>query len=301
MAMTAPKMSSAAAKVMKTDILSPISQVCSHEGAGHAVALVHIREAVAAAEAVAIHDGLHQTADVEETDLVLKEEPDGLLVSTVGSAGAETALLDGLFAGGKAAEGLLVGHIEGQQLEGGEVQLRHDARHTGRVGQRILDGDAHIRHAQLGDDGVVAVLHRRVDDALALDNDLNFLRRQTEQPHSLNELEALVHQSGAVDGDLCTHVPVGMLEGIGLGLAPQLFGLHAEEGAAGGRQQNFGQALGALLILQALSSPSFLMSASGVAPEYTSTPLLVTLKFVMSAANAMRRKHLAPSAGFIKF
>ena len=50
-----------------------------------------------------------------------------------------------------------------------------------------------------------------------------------------------------------------------------------------------------------LESPSFLMSASGVAPEYTSTPFLVTLKLVMSAANAMRRKHLPPSAGFIKF
>ena len=226
--------------------------MCSHECAGHTVTLIHIREAVVAAEAVAVHDSLHQTADVEEADLILKEELDGLLVGTVGGAGAETALSDGLLAGGEAAERLLVGHIEGQQLEGGEVQLRHDARHTGRIGQRILDGDAHIRHTQLGDDGVVTVLHRRVDDTLALDNDLNFLRRQTEQPHSLDELEALIHQGGAVDGDLCTHVPVGMLEGIGLGLAPQLFGLHAEEGAAGGRQQNFGQALGALLILQAL-------------------------------------------------
>ena len=91
-----------------------------------------------------------------------------------------------------------------------------------------------------------------MDDALALDDDLDLLRRQTEQPHSLDELEALVHQGGAVDGDLCAHVPVGMLEGVGLGLAPQLFGLHAEEGAAGGRQQDLGQALGALLILQAL-------------------------------------------------
>ena len=32
-----------------------------------------------------------------------------------------------------------------------------------------------------------------------------------------------------------------------------------------------------------LESPSFLMSASGVAPEYTSTPFLVTLKLVISA------------------
>ncbi len=43
MAMTAPKMtSSAAAKVIKTDIQFSYSQVCSHKGAGHAVALVHI-------------------------------------------------------------------------------------------------------------------------------------------------------------------------------------------------------------------------------------------------------------------
>ena len=58
-AMTAPKMSSAATKVMKTDIISPILQVCSHECTGHTVTLIHIREAVVAAEAVAVHDSLH--------------------------------------------------------------------------------------------------------------------------------------------------------------------------------------------------------------------------------------------------
>ena len=83
--------------------------MCSHECAGHTVTLIHIREAVAAAEAVAVHDSLHQTADVEEADLILEEELDGLLVGTVGGAGAETALSDGLLAGGEAAERLLVG------------------------------------------------------------------------------------------------------------------------------------------------------------------------------------------------
>ncbi len=66
--------------------------MCSHECAGHTVTLIHIREAVVTAEAVAVHDSLHQTADVEEADLILKEELDGLLVGTVGGAGAETAL-----------------------------------------------------------------------------------------------------------------------------------------------------------------------------------------------------------------
>ena len=43
-----------------------------------------------------------------------------------------------------------------------------------------------------------------------------------------------------------------MLEGIYTGLAAQLFSGHAKERAAGGREQNFGQTGGALLILQTL-------------------------------------------------
>ena len=35
--------------------------MCSHECTGHTVTLIHIREAVVAAEAVAVHDSLHQT------------------------------------------------------------------------------------------------------------------------------------------------------------------------------------------------------------------------------------------------
>ena len=91
-----------------------------------------------------------------------------------------------------------------------------------------------------------------MDDALALHHDLNFFRRQTEEPYGLDELQTLVHQGSRVDGDLCAHVPVGVLEGVCTGLAAQLLGGHAEEGAAGGREQNFGQAGSALLILQAL-------------------------------------------------
>ena len=91
-----------------------------------------------------------------------------------------------------------------------------------------------------------------MDDALALDHDLDFFRGQAEQPDGLDELQTLVHQGSGVNGDLGAHVPVGVLEGIGLGLAPQLLGLHPEERAAGSREQNLGQTLGALFILQAL-------------------------------------------------
>ena len=57
----------------------------------------------------------------------------------------------------------------------------------------VLDGDAHIGHAQLGADGVIAVLHGRVDNALALHPDLALLGGQAEQPDRLDQLQALVH------------------------------------------------------------------------------------------------------------
>ena len=53
----------------------------------HAVTLVHIAEGIVPAKAVAVHDCFHKTTNVEETDLVLKEEPDGFLVGTVGWQG----------------------------------------------------------------------------------------------------------------------------------------------------------------------------------------------------------------------
>ena len=46
-------------------------------------------------------------------------------------------------------------------------------------------------------------------------------------------------------------------------------------------------------------SPSFLIMPSGVAPEYASYCL--QLKFVISAANAIKRKQRPPRAGFMKF
>ena len=49
---------------------------------------------VVAAEAVAVHDGFHQTADIQKADLVLQEQLHSFLVGTVGRTGAKAALLD---------------------------------------------------------------------------------------------------------------------------------------------------------------------------------------------------------------
>ena len=50
-----------------------------------------------------------------------------------------------------------------------------------------------------------------------------------------------------------------------------------------------------------LTASPLRMAASGVTLEYTSIPFFVMPNFVISAANAIKRKHLALSAGFMKF
>ena len=144
--------------------------MCAHELSCHAVALVHIREAVVAAEAVAVHDSLHQTADVAEADLILEEELDGLLVGTVGGAGAETALSDGLLAGGEAAERLLVRRGKRQRRTGEQIQRRRGILLPHRIRQRKPDGDAHVGRAELRHHRAVTELDERVDDRLPVDD-----------------------------------------------------------------------------------------------------------------------------------
>ena len=76
-----------------------------------------------------------------------------------------------------------------------------------------------------------------MDDALAVDHHVHLLHRQPVQPHGLDDLQALVHQGSRVDGDFCTHAPVGVFQGIGGGDGLQLLIGAAEEGTAGAGQQ----------------------------------------------------------------
>ena len=182
----------------------------------------------------------------------------GGLIRAVGGTGGQTALADCLLAGLEAAEGLVIRSGDAQLGQCREIQLRHRAGQTLRPGQRVLNGDAHIRHAKLRDDGMIGKLHRGMDDALPLDNDLDLILRQAEEPRGLDQLKALVHQGGRIDGNFCTHIPVGVLEGVRLRLGAQLLGAHTEERPAGGGQQDLFQRFGAVLILQALEDGAVL-------------------------------------------
>ncbi len=74
--------------------------------------------------------------------------------------------------------------------------------------ERVGDRRAHVRVAELREHRAVDVLDQRVDDALGMDDDLDRLGRDVEQPVRLDHLEALVHHRRRVDRDLASHHPV---------------------------------------------------------------------------------------------
>ena len=59
-----------------------------------------------------------------------------------------------------------------------------------------------------------------MDDALAVDHDLDPLRREAEQPVGLDDLQPLIHEGRAVDRHLGPHIPVRVVEGL-LGFHPR--------------------------------------------------------------------------------
>ena len=60
-------------------------------------------------------------------------------------------------------------------------------------------------------------LHPTVNDALGMNDHLNAVVLHAEKPLGCHDLQRLVEQGGAVDGDFLTHDPVGMLQRLCLG------------------------------------------------------------------------------------
>jgi len=89
-----------------------------------------------------------------------------------------------------------------------------------------------------------------VHDALRVHEDLHLCGRQSEQQARLDQLQPLVHERGAVHGDLAAHDPVGMREG----------GFRSDGGKRFARVSRNGPP-------EAVSSTRF--SPAGATPDYT--------------------------------
>src|SRR5215471_1971671 len=58
--------------------------------------------------------------------------------------------------------------------------------------------------------GSIDVFDQRVNDAFGMDEDVDALARQAEQPVRLDDLETLVHHRRRIHADLPSHYPVRM-------------------------------------------------------------------------------------------
>src|SRR5690606_24405662 len=91
-------------------------------------------------------------------------------------------------------------------------------------------------HGEVGDDRAVGKADERVDDALGVDHGVYPLVGQVEEPMGLDDLQALVHQGGGVDGDFAPHAPGGVSHRLFDGDCCQFSRGGVAEGAAGGGQ-----------------------------------------------------------------
>ena len=82
------------------------------------------------------------------------------------------------------------------------------------IAQRKLDRQPHIRGSELRFNRAVNKLNHRVNAALTMYQHLKLIHWSVKEVMSLNELKALIHERGAIDGNLGTHLPGWMRQGV---------------------------------------------------------------------------------------
>ena len=125
-----------------------------------------------------------------------------------------------------------------------------------RVRERVADGRAHVGHAQMREDRAVGEARHAVHRALRVDHHGDALVRHAEEVVRLDDLEALVHQRGRIDGDLGAHRPVGVLERLLRRDGGQVRGRPAAEGAAGAGEEELLDGAARLRAVAGLPAPA---------------------------------------------
>ncbi len=82
------------------------------------------------------------------------------------------------------------------------------------VGQRVKDGQFHVRDPELGQYRGIDEFHQGMDHALGMDDHVDLFGGEGEEVAGLDDLQGLVHQGGGIDGDLPAHGPGGVGHGL---------------------------------------------------------------------------------------
>jgi len=190
---------------------------------------------------VEVHDAGDDVGDPGEPEFTATEPVDGDLIGGVEDGGEGAAHGAGMACEIECGETGGVGLFELEGANPREIGGDAVVGGTSRIREGVLDGEAHIRGGELGEDGAIDEFDHRMDDALGVDDDLDAVHADVEEPAGLNHFEAFVEERGGVDGDLASHDPGGVFEGLfecdGFeGLAGPAGGV-AEGAAAGGEPE----------------------------------------------------------------
>ena len=212
-------------------------QLCGY-AAGLSIGLqinIEIRVAVEGGLCHCLFDDIRH---LEEATLALAETGIHNLVGCIHDARHVTTFLNGIEGKLETLELLVVWLEELQVLSLEEVETVAIEMQTLWEGEGILDRQAHIRHAQLSLYRSIGKLHGTMHDALRMNQHLYLLGRNAKEPLCLCHLKTLVHQGCGIDGNLGTHIPGRMLEGIGSSYLLQLLvGKVAERTARAGEER----------------------------------------------------------------
>jgi hypothetical protein len=139
---------------------------------------------------VRLHHGLDGFGDGGEGDALVEEGRHRLFVGGVQDRGERAPAGQGLVAQAEAREPVVVGDLELQAEAAREVHPGDGRLPAFGIGQRVLDGQPHVGHAELGQDGAVHELHHGVHDRLRVHQHLHALGGDAEQPPRLDHLQA---------------------------------------------------------------------------------------------------------------
>src|SRR5262245_31744145 len=198
-----------------------------------------------------------QLGNLGEADCSVKERRHRHLVGRIENCRGASAFSERLSGELKAREPVGVGLFEREGPDLGQIQPGGVARKSSRIAEGVQDGDSHIGDTELRNHRAVEVLHHRMDDRLGMDQDLDLLRGQVEEPARFDDLEPLVHQCGGVYRDLRAHFPRRMLEGLVHAHPCQLLLWHRPEWSAGRREQDAVD-IGSIVPLEALEDRAVL-------------------------------------------
>src|SRR5438552_2735424 len=148
---------------------------------------------------------LHRAHDAAERDFPPRESIHGLFVGGIEDSGM-TAPRGRRFPGEPdARKALLVQRLELEAAELGERGRRHRVGQPVGIGQGDRDRQPRVGPAELRLEGAVDELDERVNAAPGMDGHRDGVQGDAKKVVRLDQLQALVHQSRGVDGDLWPH------------------------------------------------------------------------------------------------